>query len=190
MSALDIHPLTPERGEDLARLFEADSVTRACWCLHWRIPYRAHGALPREDRRALFFALAAENALPPGLIAYDPQGPAAWVQITPRAHLPRFQTAPTARPASDTPEGTWALSCFFVRKDLRRAGLMTELARAACAHAASHGATAVEAAARRPGGSMAWGEGFVGLVPALARAGFVEIDDRTPLRVLMRWVPG
>jgi hypothetical protein len=67
---------------------------------------------------------------------------------------------------------------------------MTTLARAACAHAAARGATAVEAAARRPGGSMAWGEGFTGLVPALLRAGFVEVEDRTPLRVLMRWSPG
>ena len=58
---------------------------------------------------------------------------------------------------------------------------------------ASNGATAVEAAARRPRpdpeAPLAWGEGFVGLVPALERAGFAAVEDRTPLRVLMRWTP-
>jgi GNAT superfamily N-acetyltransferase len=187
--ALELHPLTSDRAGDLARLFQADSVTRACWCLHWRLPAREHEALAAADRRARFEVLAFGGGAPPGLIGYDAAGPAAWVQIAPRGALPRFETAPTARPAADTPPGTWAVSCFVVRKDLRRQGLMTDLARAACAHAAARGATAVEAAARRPGGSMAWGEGFVGMAPALLRAGFVEVEDRTPLRVLMRWTP-
>lgn len=190
MTGLSIRPLTPDRADDLATLFRGNSVTRACWCLHWRIPTAERAAIPPAARRARFAAAAFAADHPPGLIGYDAEGAAAWVQITPRADLPRFQTARSARPAADTPEATWALSCFFVRKDRQRQGLMTELARAACAHAAALGATAVEAAARRPGGSMAWGEGFTGLVPALTRAGFVEVEDRTPLRVLMRWTPG
>lgn len=156
--------------------------------MHWRLPAKVRSAMAPGDRRAAFMALADADP-PAGLVAYDEHGPAGWVQITPRAAVPRFQTAPTARPAADTPPGTWALSCFFLRKDLRQKGMMTELAHAACAHAAAHGATAVEAAARRKEGSFLWGEGFTGLVPSLARAGFTEVEVRTPLRVLMRWVP-
>jgi GNAT superfamily N-acetyltransferase len=185
---LRVHPLTPDRAADAAALFAADSVTRGCWCLHWRLPKPAREAMAPDDRRAAFLALPSTED-PPGLIGYDDAGPAAWVQITPRERLPQFQRVPTARPAADTPPGTWALSCFFLRKDLRRQGLMTELARAACAHAAARGATAVEAAARRREGSFLWGEGFTGLVPSLAAAGFAEVETRTPLRVLMRWVP-
>ncbi|MDH3263693.1 MAG: hypothetical protein OEM24_06820 [Paracoccaceae bacterium] len=188
--ALDIRPLTPERAEDLVTLFEANSVTRGCWCMFWRLPSAEFRSAGRVALRAAFLARIAEGARPPGLLAYDGDGPAAWVQITPRAELPRFQRVPTARPAADTPEDAWALSCFFVRKDRQRQGLMTVLARAACGFAADHGAAAVEAAARRPGGGMAWGEGYTGLVPALLHAGFVEVEDRTPLRVLMRWTPG
>lgn len=187
--SLAFHPLTPDRAEDAARLFEADSVTRGCWCLHWRLPAKVRAALAPAERRAHFMALPDPDD-PPGLLAYDAQGPAGWVQITPRDAVPRFQTAPTARPAADTAPGTWALSCFFLRRDLRRQGHMTALARAACAHAAARGATAVEAAARRKAGSFAWGEGFTGLVPSLEAAGFTEVEYRTPLRVLMRWTPG
>lgn len=185
---LALRPLSPETAADAAALFQADSVTRGCWCMFWRLPPKVRGAMSPDDRRAAFLALAREDP-PAGLVAFDDRGPAGWVQITPRAAVARFQTAPTARPAADTPPGTWALSCFFLRKDLRRIGLMAELARAACAHAAAQGAPAVEAAARRKEGSFLWGEGFTGLVPSLARAGFVEVETRTPLRVLMRWTP-
>ncbi len=186
--SLAFHPLTPDRAQDAARLFEADNVTRGCWCLHWRMATKRRDAMDPEDRRAAFLALP-DVAHPPGLLAYDENGPAGWVQITPRADVPRFQTAPTARPAADTPPGTWAASCFFLRKDLRQKGHMTDLARAACQHAAASGATAVEAAARRMEGSWAWGGGFTGLAPSLLKAGFAEVESRTPQRVLMRWVP-
>jgi GNAT superfamily N-acetyltransferase len=188
--ALAIDPLTPDRADDLVRLFETDSVCRGCWCQFWRMERKDFTAASQDDKRAAFLARIAQGDRPPGLIASDADGPAAWVQITPREDLFRFQRVPTARPAADTPAGTWALSCFFIRKDLRRQGLTSTLATAACTFAISHGATAVEAAARRPGGSMMWGAGFEGFVPALARAGFVEIEDRTPQRVLMRLVPG
>ena len=182
---MQIRPLTPDLLPDLRRLFAADSVARGCWCLHWRIATAERKTIAAADRPARF--AAETDGTVPGLIAHDAQGPAAWVQITPRAQVPRFNQVPTARPAADTPAGTWALSCFFIRKDLRRQGLLTRLAQAACTHAAAHGATAVEAAARRPGGSTAWGEGFTGLVPSLLKAGFAEIEERSPVRVLMRW---
>jgi GNAT superfamily N-acetyltransferase len=188
--ALAIHPLTPDRADDLVRLFEAESITRTCWCMFWRLSRGEFRGKGHDGLRAAFLERIARGPRPPGLLGYDEAGPAAWVQITPRPELPRFQKVPTARAAADTPEKTWALSCFVVRKDRRRQGLMTGLARAACGFAAAEGAAAVEAAARRPGGSMAWGDGYTGLVPALERAGFVEVEERTPLRVLMRWTPG
>ncbi len=188
--AVEIRPLTPDRADDLATLFETNSITRGCWCMFWRLPSSEFSSAGRDALRAAFLERIATGPRPPGLLAYDEEGPAAWVQITPRAELPRFEKVPTARPAGDTPAGTWAVSCFFVRRDRQRQGLMTVLARAACDFALDHGAVAVEAAARRPGGSMAWGAGYVGLVPALSRAGFVEIEERTPRRVLMRWTPG
>ena len=184
---MQIRPLTPDLLPDLERLFAADSVARGCWCLHWRLPTRDRQAIAPADRPARFAAVTAGTV--PGLIAHDDTGPAAWVQITPRAQVPRFDAVPTARPADDTPPGTWALSCFFIRRDLRRSGLMTTLARAACTHAASHGATAVEVSARHPGGSMAWGEGFTGLVPSLLKAGFVAVEPRAAVKTLMRWTP-
>lgn len=187
MSRWGFAPLTPDRFDDLARLFETDSITRSCWCMMWRHRSSDFAAMTAGDRRSAFAARVADGP-PPGLLAYHGDATMGWVQVTPRDELARFNRSRVARPTEGT-AGVWAVSCFFVRKDARRTGLMTALAGAACAHAARAGARAVEAAALEPKRPMIWGEGFVGLASALSRAGFVPVERRSETRVLMRWTP-
>jgi GNAT superfamily N-acetyltransferase len=190
MQHLRFVPLTPEHLPAIARLFDGDSTTRGCHCMWWRVSSGVFGTMSRSDR-ADAFAQRVHDGPPPGLIAFDPRGPAGWVQVTPRPELPRFNAARTARPATDLPAASavWVTSCFFVRRDLRRQGVMTMLARAACRFAATQGADAVEAAALDPQRPLQRGEGFVGLVAALERAGFVPVERRSAIRLLMRWTP-
>jgi len=182
-------PLVPERLDDLAALFAADGITRECWCMWWRVSAATWKAEDAASRRAAFAKRVAAGPAP-GLVLYVDERPCGWVQITPRAEIPRFNRARTARPLADADlDATWAVSCFVVAKPARGRGLMTELARAACAYAADQGARAVEAAAVVPKRPLVWGEGFVGIVPALERAGFRSVEERSEIRRLMRWTP-
>ena len=188
MSAV-IHPLTPERWGDCEALFDRASATRNCWCMWWRIAGNAWRETTKASRKADFHGIA-QSGLAPGLLAYDGDTPVGWVQVTPRSAVPRFNAARTAKPQPGTDPGrTWAVTCFFTAPSHRRRGLMTDLARAACAFAAANGADAVEAAALVPKGPLQRSDGYVGLAPALARAGFVPVETRTDIRVLMRWTP-
>lgn len=183
----DIRPLTPELTGDLAALFEQDGTTRGCWCMHWRLSARGWRESDPASRRAAFEAGLGQGP-PPGLLAYRKGEPTGWVQVTPRSAVPRFNAARTARPEAGADlDQVWALSCFFIRKDARGGGLMTALARAACALAADHGAVAVEAAPIEPRRELMWGEGYTGIASALARAGFEEVERRTEIRPFMRW---
>ena len=187
--SLSFAPLTPELWPVFEPFFAAQSETNNCWCMWWRRPATEIAARNRDALRE-GFRKCVEAGPPPGLVALDGGAPVGWVQITPRADLARFNRGPVVRPASGADlDAVWAVSCFFTAKSHRRQGLMTNLARAACAHAAQNGATAVEAAALKPRPSLQRGEGFVGLVPALVRAGFAEVEERSPTRVLMRWMP-
>ena len=190
MAGPAFHPLTPERLGDLEALFGGDSITRGCWCMYWRLAARDWKAADAAARRDGFRRRVAAGP-PPGLLAYLDGEAAGWVQVSPRADVPRFNAARSARPSpldADL-DRVWAVSCFFLRKAARGRGLMTGLARAACTHAAGHGATAVEAAAIAPRKPLIWGDGYVGIASALARAGFVAVEQRTELRTLMRWTP-
>lgn len=190
MDEIAFAALTPSRWPDLERLFAGDGITRGCWCMWWRMAAPEWRAADADARRAGFLA-RVEAGPPPGLLAYRGGDPVGWVQVTPRADVPRFNRARTAKPVEGADlAAVWAVSCFFLRKDARRQGLMTALARAACRHAAGQGAAAVEAAAIELRRKPVWGEGYVGIVPALERAGFRAVERRSPTRVLMRWVPG
>ncbi len=185
-----VHPLTPERFADLEALFQTSAETRACWCEYWRQTPKGWTACSNDDRRQVLRA-RVEAGPPPGLLAYREGAAIGWVQVTPRAEVPRFNRARSAKPSPPDADlaAVWAVSCFFLRRDARMRGLMTVLAREACAFAARHGARAVEAAPIAPRRPLIWGEGYVGIRSALERAGFAEVEKRTDLRSLMRWVP-
>ncbi|NNL73941.1 MAG: GNAT family N-acetyltransferase [Silicimonas sp.] len=183
-------PLTPDLWPAFETFFSGQSETNNCWCMWWRLPSAEIVARSRGPLRRAFRDRVTEGP-PPGLLALDGETPVGWVQVTPRADVPRFNKARMSKPSDVTDaDQVWAASCFFFAKSYRRSGLMTDLARAACDHAAQHGAAEVEAAALKPRDSLQRGDGFVGIVPALARAGFREIEERSAVRVLMRWTPG
>lgn len=185
-----LQPLTPDRFADLEALFQTNGETRGCWCQYWRQTPKAWTACSAEERRRAFRA-QVEAGPPPGILACRDGEAVGWVQVTPRVDVPRFNRARSAKPSPPDADlaAVWAVSCFFLRKDVRKQGLMTVLAREACAFAARHGAQAVEAAPIAPRRPLIWGEGYVGIRSALERAGFMEVEKRTDLRSLMRWVP-
>lgn len=183
-------PLTPEHFDDLEALFHSDAVTRGCFCMWWRQSAREWKQSSAGERRERFREVVGEG--PPGLLAYRDGRPLAWVQVTPRRAVPRFNGPRAAsRPAPDAADldSVWALSCFFIHREGRGGGLMTPLAAAACNFAAERGATAVEAAPVAPKGRLIWGDGYIGIVSALERAGFRRVEQRTERRWLMRWTP-
>ena len=182
-------PLTPEIWPAFESFFSGQSVTNNCWCMWWRLPAPEIVARNREPLKRAFRERVFEGP-PPGLVVFEDGVPIGWVQVTPRADVGRFNKGRVAKPEAGADlEKVWAVTCFFVAKTHRRIGLMTELARVACEFAAEAGAQAVEAAALKPKDKLQWSDGFVGIVPALVRAGFREAEERSAARVLMRWEP-
>ena len=184
---LTVHPLTPNRWTDLETLFQGASATRNCWCMWWRVAGNAWRDTTKTSRKEAFRA-AVERA-PPGLVGYDGGRPVSWVHITPRADVPRSNNGRMSKTNDDYEfDDTWALSCFYTAPSHRKQGFMAAMARAACYHAQSRGAFWVEAAPIRPTPKLQRSDGFFGIVPALAKAGFQAVEERGPNRILMRWI--
>lgn len=184
-----IHPLTPDRWDDLVDLFGPErGANSGCWCLWPRLQGRDWKAMSREARRDGFQGIV-DRGPAPGLLAYDGDRAVGWCAVRPRPEYLRFQTAKASRPTDGFDgEDVWAITCFYIRSGHRKQGLTSVLAEAAVDLARASGARAVEACALDPDRPATWGEGFVGFTPVFTRLGFVEVARRSPRRPLMRLV--
>jgi GNAT superfamily N-acetyltransferase len=183
--ALDVHPLTPDRWEDLAVLFDRPGDARGCWCMYWRVRGSEFDRLGGRRARAAFNEVVAAGP-PPGLLAYRDGRPVGWCAVAPRETYPRVLRSPILRPVDDQP-ACWAVVCFYVERGERRGGVAAALLDAAVELAAAGGAEAVEGYPRDTGGDRRHAnEMYVGSASMFRRAGFQEVGRRSPTRPIMR----
>ncbi len=71
LPALEFHPVTPERWDDLEKLFGPHGASSGCWCMWWRLPraqyrvqYPRGGQKNKEGLKAI-----VDSGPPPGLLA-------------------------------------------------------------------------------------------------------------------------
>jgi GNAT superfamily N-acetyltransferase len=182
---LDIHPLTGDRWDDLATLFDRPGDPKGCWCMYYRVRSRDFAELWGKGARAAFRKVV-DGGPPPGLLAYRDGVPVGWCAVAPREDYVRILHSPVLRPLDDAP-ACWAVVCFYVRRGERRGGVAAALLEAAVAFAAAQGATLVEGYPKDTAGARrSANEVFMGSMSMFARAGFTEAGRRSPTRPIMR----
>ena len=182
---LEIHPLTRDRWDDLATLFDRPGDPKGCWCMFYRVRSREFERLWGKGARAAFHEVVADGP-PPGLLAYRDGTPVGWCAVAPREAYPRVLNSRVLRPLDDAP-ACWAVVGFDVVRDARPGGVAAALLEAAVAFAADHGATAVEGYPKDTAGANKHAnEMFVGSMSMFAEAGFEEAGRRSPQRPIMR----
>ena len=183
--ALEVHPLTPDRWDDLAVLFDRPGDARGCWCMYWRVRGSEFERLWGRGARAAFEEVV-EAGPPTGLLAYRDGHPVGWCAVAPRETYPRVLRSPVIRPVDDQP-ACWAIVCFYVERGELRGGVAAVLLDAAVELAAGGGAEAVEGYPKDTGGGRRHAnELYVGSVSMFRRAGFEEVGRRSPTRPIMR----
>jgi len=188
MVALDIRPVTPDRYDDLADLFESNSATNGCWCMVHILVRKEWSAGWRNGGNRRRFEELGRDAEPPlGLIGYDDGTPAAWCAIGPRSRYPRCigPRAVVLRGRDPTEDdNVWLLTCFFTRVGHRSKGMTRAMIDAATAMAEQHGAKAIEGIPLVVGAKR--GSEYVGRETAFEACGFECIARPTPQRAVMR----
>jgi GNAT superfamily N-acetyltransferase len=187
LACLEFHSVTRERWADLEQLFGPHGAYSGCWCMWWRLSRAEFGRQSGEQRRAGLKELV-DLGHAPGILACLENEPIAWVSIAPRESYPALERSRTLKRVDDQP--VWSIVCFFVARPYRGRSLMVELLRGAVAYAAQQGARIVEAYPVDPGERTVHGstEGYMGLISAFRRAGFVEVARRSPRQAVMRYV--
>ena len=183
-SALEIHPATRDRWDDLERLFGANGACGGCWCQVWRLPRKqfdaGKGAANKQALRQV-----VTTGPPPGLLGYLDGQPVAWCAVAPRGDYPALARSRILKPVDETP--VWSVSCLFIDRRHRRKGLSVQMLRAAVAHVRRQGGKVVEGYPIEPikdtvPAAFAW----VGLLSAFRQAGFAEVARRSDTRPIVR----
>ena len=176
-------PLTPERWDDFEGLFGECGAYEGCWCMWWRLT-RREWMRQRGEANRQAMKRVVESGEVPGIIAYVDGKAAGWCSIGPRDVFPSLNRSPTLRRVDGEP--VWSIVCFYVDPAYRGSGLMASLLAAARDYAVDSGASIVEAYPKEPEG-LSTPMAYMGVVPAFAKAGFVEVARRSKRQPVMRW---
>src|SRR5260370_3149088 len=132
LPALEFHPVTPDRWQDLETLFGKNGAYGGCWCMWWRASRSEFGKQVGQGNKEALKVLV-ESGKAPGLLAYAHDQPIAWCSIAPREAFSSLERSRTLKRVDDQP--VWSIVCFFVARPYRHQGLMAMLLRAAIGHA-------------------------------------------------------
>jgi GNAT superfamily N-acetyltransferase len=172
---LTIVPLTPERLDDLARLFDQPGDPKWCWCASFHVRRRAKGVAPAANRAVL--TERATRVPAPGLLAYRDDVVVGWVSLGPREDFEKLAHLKVLAPVDERP--VWSIVCFVVGRRERGPGLAGVLLDAAIDHARASGATTLEAyPADTGGGRIPSPVAYKGTLSMFERAGFTEVARR------------
>lgn len=171
-SGWQFRTVTPENWNDLAALFEGRGGPKQCWCMVWRKDVDGKPAKAGADERRDNLSGLVKAGSPIGLLGYANGEPVAWCSLAPR---PLFSKSLSG---TDPEPGLWSLTCFFIRADHRRQSGFSALLAAAEAHAASQGATAIEAYPVDPDSPSYRFSGFLPKYEALGYTAVARVGSR------------
>jgi len=184
--AVEVHPATPARRGDVARLLNPGGGP-ACWCLYYRMTSGDYNRAAHEDRPAIMAERLAVSPAP-GMLAYVDGEPAGWCGFGPRHEMARLGRSRTI-PAVDA-RPVWSVVCFLVRPGHRRQGITRVLLDGVVSYARALGAAGLEAYPVDPAGErIHQTAAYVGTTALFEAAGFRRVvrSESTSAR-LPRWV--
>ena len=185
MGAIEVRALTADRWDDVFAVFGERGAYANCWCAWWRLSARAFDEATPAERRALFEDLV-RSGREPGVLAYVDGRPVGWCAVAPRTEYPRLQRSPHTKPVDDAP--AWAITCFYIDRAHRGAGVASALLDGAVRFAFDRGADIVEGIPYDPATKATdAASSYTGVLPMFERAGFDVVARRSPTgRVVVR----
>ena len=183
--ALDVRELRAETWNELERVLGSNGGARGCWCMHWRLSIAEWMAGKGEENRQAMKALASREEAP-GVLVYKGDEPVAWCSLGPRAAFPRMERSRLLASVDDEP--VCAITCIFVHRQHRGAGLLTAVLDVVCDYAATLDHAIVEGypIEPRPGRRAGSDTAMTGIASAFLAAGFTEVARPRADRPIMR----
>ena len=200
--AIDVHPLTPDRGADFLAFFDHENGAAfsdnpewsTCYCQFYHTPktidWKARGG--DENRQAMSERIATGEM--EGFLAYtrdagsDQPTVVGWLNAQPRNKLPHcFQRMRIDATPIELPDHRVAqLICFVIHPQWRRCGISRALLDAALDSFSRRGILLVEAYPFKSESSEDPGDHYHGTLSMLQKAGFEFFADAESMTIVRK----
>jgi len=177
-------PLTLERWKDIEELFGERGACGGCWCMTWRLSQKDFEKNKGAGNKKLLKKIVLSGK-EPGIIAYYNNTPAGWIAFAPREEYIKLENSRVLKRLDEKP--VISVTCFFIRKDLRRSGLSIKLLQEVIRYAKKSDIKIIEGYPVSPyTNNMPAPFAWTGLPSSFERAGFV-IAAKNGKRKIMRY---
>lgn len=177
-------PLSPKTWVDFVELFGTKGACGGCWCTSWRRPTKEFESNKGENNKN-FLKSIVDSGKEIGLLAYADGKAVGWCSVSPREEFVKLTRSKVLAPVDG--KAVWSISCLFIAKDFRNQGLSSLLAKETAAFAKSKGAKLVEAYPQDlKSGTLPAPFVWTGLIGTYLKAGFKEVERRSPTRPILR----
>jgi GNAT superfamily N-acetyltransferase len=185
VSALRVNELSKETWSDFETVLGTNGGARGCWCMHWRLSISEFMEGRGEGNKRAMRRLTRRKQAP-GVVVYQDDAPVAWCSLGPRASFPRLERSPLLADIDDEP--VCAITCIFVHRKHRNAGLLPAILEAVCDYAATAGYPTAEGYPIEPRKGKRAGSdtAMTGIASAFLDAGFSEVARPRSDRPIMR----
>ncbi|MGW9113959.1 GNAT family N-acetyltransferase [Microbacterium sp. NPDC055683] len=188
MAEITMTPATTAQWNDVQSALTGGGDGRSCQCM-WPVLSNADWRTTTVDERERMLRDEIVAGPPPGLVAYVDGTPAGWVRVGPRPTQQRLGRSRIVKTGTTEPlddDSVWAVSCFSVRREHRRQGLVGELLQGAIRYARERGARVLEAyPIDVAAGKTSSNALFVGSLSTFEEAGFDLVAHPTTTRVVV-----
>jgi GNAT superfamily N-acetyltransferase len=181
----EVRALTAQTWRDLEDLFAqpGGGIVRGCWCMYYRLSGPDARGRTRQQNKDALYSLAISGR-PPGLVGYADDRPVGWISLGPRADYRRLARSPIMKPVDEAE--VWSIVCAYVVRSERGNGFQHRMLAGAIDYARGQGVRLLEAYPIDKDQPSHPDFMFFGSRSLYERAGFREVERRSPTRVVMR----
>jgi GNAT superfamily N-acetyltransferase len=132
-----VKPVDKKNWVDFESLFQSKGILKACWCMHWRMTkeeLKQNNPACRKE----FIKQRVWSNIPIGILGYFENKAIAWCSIAPRETHQRLG-------GDENLKNVWSITCFYIKNEYRKKGLVKFLIKSAEKYAKENGAENIEA---------------------------------------------
>lgn len=181
---LKFTPLTIKSWPKFEKIMGERGGCGGCWCMTYRLTTKEFNANKFDGNKKLMKKIVASKK-PVGLIASLKREPIGWISFAPREDYIKIENSRTLKRIGDKP--VWSITCFFVKKELRRQGYSKLLIKGAVEFARKKKIKTLEAYPVIPyTNKMPDAFAWLGLLSAFTENGFVVVKKFGKSKAMVR----